>query len=334
MAGPWRDIPYNLNAKRVWIAGHTGMVGSALYWRLQLENCDILTVSHDDLDLRDQAAVRDWGRRNKPDVIIIAAAKVGGIMANATYPASFFYGNIMITTNILHSAYEVGVDRVLNLGSSCIYPKNCGQPIQESALLSGALEETNEAYALAKIAGLKMASYYRAQYGCDFISAMPCNLYGVGDRYDEQQSHVIPAMIMKAHKAKVQNAAELVLWGSGAPMREFLYVDDLADALVLLLQSYNGEAHVNVGSGEEIEIKKLSKIVCEVVGFKGKVVFDNTKPDGARRKVLDNSMLMGVGWKPKMCLKDGISKCYEDYKGRNYGCGSNSENYTGVVGGL
>ncbi len=332
MADVWREPPYDLGGKRVWVAGHSGMVGSTLCRRLQLENCEILTVSHDDLDLRDQSAVRDWMAENNPDVVIIAAAKVGGIMANVTQPAEFFYDNIMIATNIMHSAYEVGVDRLLFLGSSCIYPKECVQPIQEGTLLSGALEPTNEAYALAKIAGLKMASYYRVQYGCDFISAMPCNLYGVGDTYHEEHSHVIPAMIMKAHDAKINDLPELVLWGSGAPQREFLYVDDLADALILLLQKYQGASHVNIGSSQEVTIKNLSRIICEVVAYKGRVVFDRTKPDGMMRKVLDNSMLMGVGWKPKMCLKDGVMNCYEDYRRRCYGGEGNSKNYASDIG--
>lgn len=333
MVSDWRDIPYDLSGKRVWVAGDSGMVGASLCRRLQSEQCQILTVSHDDLDLRDQAAVRGWVLQHKPDVVVIAAARVGGIMANATQPATFFYDNIMIATNIMHSAYEAGVDRLLFLGSSCIYPKECAQPIAEDALLSGGLEPTNEAYALAKIAGLKMAAYYRTQYGCDFISAMPCNLYGVGDRYDAEQSHVIPAMIMKAHDAKVNNLPELVLWGSGAPMREFLYVDELADALVLLLQKYKGESHVNIGSGQEVTIKNLSNIICEAVGYKGKIIFDHTKPDGMFRKILDNSMLLGVGWKSEMCLKDGIVKCYEDYKGRYYGCENDSNNYASRIGG-
>lgn len=316
MSKDWLETPYDLSGKRVWVAGHAGMVGAALCRRLVREACAVLTVSHADLDLRDQAAVKNWMALHKPDVIIIAAAKVGGIMANISAPATFFYDNIMMATNIMHSAYEIGVDRLLFLGSSCIYPREAAQPIKEEALLTGALEPTNEAYALAKIAGVKMAAYYRAQYGCDFIAAMPCNLYGLGDSYDENQSHVMPAMIMKAHKAKVEDLAELYLWGSGNPRREFLYVDDLAEAIILLLQKYAGFNHINIGSGEEITIKYLSKIIGEVVGYKGKIVFDPQKPDGMPRKLLDNRILSDVGWKSKMCLKDGIVKCYEDFMGR------------------
>lgn len=316
MPDAWLDQPYNLSRKRVWVAGHKGMVGAALCRRLECENVELLTVAKGDLDLCDQAAVNAWMSEQKPQAVVIAAAKVGGIYANATQPAEFFYTNMMIAANVMHAAYNNNVERLLYLGSSCIYPRDCELPMREDALLSGALEPTNEAYALAKIGGLKMAQYYRKQYGCDFISAMPCNLYGVGDSYHEEFSHVIASIIMKANKAKREGLPELVLWGSGKAMREFLYVDDLADALVLLLQKYSGNAHVNVGSGDEFTIKKLSEIICERVGYTGKIVFDTSKPDGVPRKVLDNSMLSGVGWHPEMCLKDGVNKCCEDYEGR------------------
>ncbi len=309
----WLETPFSLVDKRIWVAGHAGMVGAALLRRLSRENCEVLTVSHDALDLRDQGAVKGWIAANKPDVIIVAAAKVGGILANSQNPAEFFYDNIMISTNIIHAAYEAGVAKLLFLGSSCIYPRECAQPIKESALLSGELEPTNEAYALAKIGGLKMASYYRAQYGCDFISAMPCNLYGVGDIYDEQNSHVIPALIMKAHKAKMRGDSVLHVWGSGEVFREFLYVDDLVDGLLILLQNYSSADHVNIGSGQEVSIKELVKIICDVVGYSGDVVFDKSKPDGALRKLLDNSQIFESCWSPSFALKDGIANSYKDY---------------------
>lgn len=309
----WLDIPRSLSGKRIWVAGHNGLVGSALLRRLERESCEVLTVERADLDLCRQADVEDWVAAQKPDIIVIAAAKVGGIGANSKYPAKFYYENTMIATNIMHSAHLMGVERLLFLGSSCIYPRDCVQPIDESALLSGALEPTNEAYALAKIGGLKMAQYYRKEYGCDFISAMPCNLYGVGDYYDEHNSHVIPALIMKAHKAKIQNAENLRVWGSGMPLREFLYVDDLVDALVLLLQKYNGSRHINIGSGVETEIKNLVRCVCEVVEYKGKIIFDELKPDGVPRKILDSYQLFEIGWKPEIWLKDGIRKCHDDF---------------------
>lgn len=311
----WLPEPHDLRKKRIWVAGHNGMVGQALLRRLAHEGCDILTVSRDDLDCCHQGAVQDWMQQNRPDMIILAAAKVGGIGANNDHPAEFFYDNMMISTNVIHSAYEAGVDRLLFLGSSCIYPRECGQPITEDMLLTGALEPTNEAYALAKIGGLKMAQYYRRQYGCDFISAMPCNLYGVGDRYDVHGSHVIPALIMKAHAAKDSNAP-LHVWGSGSARREFLYVDDLADSLVMLLKSYNGAEHINIGSGEEVQIKDVVYMVRDVVGHTGDVIFDVSKPDGTPRKVMDKSKVAEAGWMPKMSLRDGIQKAYMDYIAR------------------
>ena len=313
MSEGWLDTPFSLVGKRIWVAGHCGMIGEALLRRLEQEDCELLTVTHSKLDLRNQAAVNSWITKNRPDVIVIAAAKVGGIMANSENPAVFFYDNIMIATNIIHSAYEAGVSKLLFLGSSCIYPRECTQPIKEDDLLSGILEPTNEAYALAKIGGLKMASYYRSQYGCDFISAMPCNIYGARDNYDEQNSHVIPALIMKAHKAKVRGDASLMVWGSGEPLREFLYVDDLVEALVLLLQKYSHSMHVNVGSGYEIEIKNLINIVCDVVDYNGEIIFDVSKPDGVPRKLLDSSLLSKSKWQPAISLKDGIRKSYSCY---------------------
>lgn len=314
---------YSLDNKRIWVAGHTGMVGSALMRRLSKEPCEILTATHAELDLRQQADVKAWVGDNKPDVVILAAARVGGIMANVNSPAEFFYDNMMVAANVVHSAYEAGVEKLLFLGSSCIYPRECEQPIKEEALLSGPLEPTNEAYALAKISGLKMAAYYREQYGCDFISAMPCNLFGQGDTYDEQNSHVIPALIMKAHKARQESAEELVLWGTGNPMREFLIVDDLADGLLYLLQHYSGAEHVNIGTGYDITITDLAELVCKRIGYEGAIRFDCTKPDGALIKRLDVSMMQKVGWNPPglelsgydyvTYLRQGIYSSYSDF---------------------
>ncbi len=289
------------------------MVGSAVVRALEKFSCEVLTAT---IDLRVQKDVQDWIATHSPDVIVLAAARVGGIGANAAQPAEFFYDNMMISSNVVHAAYEYKVSRLLFLGSSCIYPRECVQPITEDALLSGALEPTNEAYALAKIGGMKMVEYYRRQYGCDYISAMPCNLYGVGDRYDELRSHVIPALIMRAHAAKVRGESVLEIWGSGKPMREFLYVSDLADALVILLQHYSADQHINVGSGYEISIRELSKIISEVIGFKGEIVFNNSKPDGTMRKVLDNSLIENLGWSAKTSLKEGIEACYADFLSR------------------
>ncbi len=304
---------YDLSGKRVWVAGHQGMVGLALMRRLAHEECELLTVDRSDLDLRRQSDVEQWLECNKPDVIIIAAAHVGGILANSKNPAPFFYNNIMIAANIMHAAYINGVDRLIFLGSSCIYPRDCEQPIVEESLLSSALEPTNEAYALAKIGGLKMAEYYNNQYGCDFFSAMPCNLYGVGDRYDEVRSHVIPALIMKIYKAKMRGEGEVSIWGSGTPLREFLYVDDLADALILMLRKSEGANHINIGSGAEISIYNLAKIICSVVGYEGCLTFDSAKPDGAMRKCLDNRKIKELGWSASVSLEDGIRRSYADF---------------------
>lgn len=299
------------------------MVGQALMRRLAFERCDILTINHADLDCRDQAAVNDWMGANKPDVIYIAAARVGGIMDNANHPAEFFYDNMMIAANIMHAAYLNGAERVIFLGSSCIYPKHAVQPISENALLSDVLEPTNEAYALAKIGGVKMADYYSRQYGCFFSAAMPCNLFGAGDTYNAQNSHVIPAMIMKAHAAKQAGQGELVLWGTGSPLREFLWVDDLADGLVFMTIYGEAPAMVNIGTGHEVTIKDLANMICEIVGYTGKVVFDETKPDGTPRKVMDISQMQSLGWEaPNLLavnydydsyLRDKISLSYQDY---------------------
>lgn len=313
MADGWLETPYNLAGKRVWVAGASGMVGSAVCRRLASENCEILTVPRSDLDLTRQADVERWMAENRPDVVILAAAKVGGIGANAAYPADFLYDNLMIEANVIHGAYKYGVEKLLFLGSSCIYPKEAVQPISEDALLSGPLEPTNEAYAVAKIAGIKLCQAYRAQKGCDFISAMPCNLYGPGDTYDLENSHVIPALIMKAMAAKEAGAEELVVWGSGKPLREFLYVDDLADALVFLLNYYSGLTQVNVGSGEEVSIAELAQMICEAAGFEGQLVFDESKPDGTMRKVMDSSALQKADWYALTPLNKGIKSTVNNY---------------------
>lgn len=308
----WLEAPYPLKGKRIWIAGHNGMVGAALLRKLP----DALTVNKNDLDLRNQASTHRWMRENKPDAIILAAAKVGGILANNTQPADFLYDNLMIEANIIHAAYEIGVEKLLFLGSSCTYPKEATQPIKESALLSGPLEPTNEAYALAKISGIKMCEAYRKQYGCDFISAMPCNLYGPGDHFDEQNSHVIPALMMKAHKAKMMGTETLEIWGSGKPLREFLYGDDLAEALVFLLQHYSGALPVNIGSGEEITISTLARMITDIVGFKGELVYDTAKPDGPKRKIMDSSRIYNAGWHSSTALKTGLENTYRWYQGQ------------------
>ncbi|HEY5346824.1 MAG TPA: GDP-L-fucose synthase [Rhizomicrobium sp.] len=301
---------YPLTGKRVWVAGHRGMVGAAIVRRLASEACKILTTDRKTLDLRSQKDVEEWMVREKPQAIFLAAAKVGGILANDTHPAEFLYDNLVIETNIIEAARRAGVEKLLFLGSSCIYPKFASQPMTEDALLTGALEPTNEAYAIAKIAGLKLAEAYRRQYGCDFISAMPTNLYGPGDNFDLQSSHVLPALIRKAHEAKKSGAAALTIWGSGSPRREFLHVDDCADALVHLMKNYSGALHVNVGTGEDISVLDLARLTAEIVGFEGEIARDATKPDGTPRKLLDIGKLNGLGWKPRIGLREGIAVTY------------------------
>ncbi|MGB3846638.1 MAG: GDP-L-fucose synthase [Sphingopyxis sp.] len=301
----------NLENKRVWVAGHRGMVGSALVRRLAAENCEILTAGRDTLDLLDQAAVRAWVAQERPDAIFLAAAKVGGILANDSFPADFLYQNLVIETNIIDAAHRADVAKLCFLGSSCIYPKFAEQPIVEDALLTGPLEPTNEWYAIAKIAGIKLAQAYRRQYGRDYISAMPTNLYGPGDNFDLQSSHVLPALMRKAHEAKVGGARTMTLWGSGTPMREFLHVDDCADACVFLMKNYSGADHVNVGSGTDIAIADLARLVCEVVGADVEIVLDTSKPDGTPRKLMSNARLAGMGWTPGIALRDGIAATYD-----------------------
>ena len=314
MADGFLGASYSLNNKRIWVAGHRGMVGGALVRRLESEQCEILTC---DFDLRRQAKVEDWLAVNKPDVIVIAAAKVGGILANRDQPAEFLYDNLMIEANIIHAAAQVGVEKLLFLGSSCIYPKNAAQPIREEALLTGPLEETNEAYSVAKIAGVKLCQAYRKQHGCDFISVMPCNLYGPSDRFDEHALHVIPALMMKMDERK-DGGEPFQVWGSGRPLREFLYVEDLAEALVFLLQNYSGEAPVNVGSGEEISIADLAHMMAAVTGYQHDITFDPSKPDGVMRKILDSSRIRDAGWAPKTDLRSGLEQTYRWYKGQEH----------------
>jgi GDP-L-fucose synthase len=305
------DMLYPLAGKRVWVAGHRGMVGAALVRRLAQEDCEIITAGRDTVDLTRQAEVEAWLAETRPQAVLLAAAKVGGILANATYPAAFLYENLAIETNIIHASHQLGVEKLLFLGSSCIYPKFAAQPITEDALLTGALEPTNEWYAIAKIAGLKLTEAYRKQHGADFISAMPTNLYGPGDNFDLTSSHVLPALIRKAHEAKLSGATELAIWGSGTPRREFLHVDDAADALVFLLKSYSGDQHVNVGSGTDVTILELAETVARVVGFTGRIVLDTSKPDGTPRKLMSGDKLARLGWQPRIELESGIRATYD-----------------------
>ncbi len=308
------NVIFPLAGKRVWVAGHRGMVGSAIMRRLASEGCEILTAGRDVLDLERQSAVEAWIAQEKPDAIFMAAAKVGGILANDTYPADFLYNNLVIETNIVDAAWRSGVGKVLFLGSSCIYPKFAPQPIMEDALLTGPLEPTNEWYAIAKIAGIKLAQAYRKQHGCDFISAMPTNLYGQGDNYDLNSSHVVPALIRKAHEAKLTGADKITIWGTGTPRREFLNADDCADACVFLMKTYSEFEHVNVGSGEDVTILELAQLVCQVVGFGGEIITDTSKPDGTPRKLMSADKLQGMGWTPRIALADGIAAAYDSWK--------------------
>ena len=301
---------YSLEGKRVWVAGHRGMVGSGIVRRLATEGAEVVTVSRDQVDLRNQAQVFDWVEQAKPQAVFLAAAKVGGILANDTRPAEFLYDNLMIEANIIEASHRVEVEKLLFLGSSCIYPKFAPQPMTEDALLTGPLEPTNEWYAIAKIAGIKLAQAYRRQYGCDYVSAMPTNLYGPGDNFDLQSSHVLPALIRKAHEAARRKDGEITIWGTGSPRREFLHVDDCADACVHLMKSYSDAEHVNVGSGEDITILDLTRLVCEVVGFEGEILRDPTKPDGTPRKLMSGEKLKGLGWTPSISLRRGIERTY------------------------
>jgi GDP-L-fucose synthase len=306
------DPACTLQGKRVWVAGHRGMVGAALVRRLAREGCELVAAERRDVDLTRQAEVEAWMDDVRPQAVFLAAAKVGGILANDSQPAEFLYDNLMIEANVIHAAWKTGVEKLLFLGSSCIYPRDAPQPIREKALLSGPLEPTNEWYAVAKIAGIKVCQAYQRQYGCDFISAMPTNLYGPGDTYDLDRSHVIPALLMKAHAAKREGRKDLEIWGSGTPRREFLHVDDCADALVHLMKWWSAEGPVNVGCGEDISIAELARLVMSIVGLEGDLVFDRSKPDGTPRKLLDVSVLRELGWSPSIPLKDGLMRVLDD----------------------
>ena len=301
---------FDLENKRIFIAGHRGMVGSAVLRRLENENCEILTASRQELDLTDASATKDWMQKNQPDALIMAAARVGGIVANDTYPVNFLHENLAIQNSVFAAAHHANVKRLIFLGSSCIYPKHADQPIKESALLSGFLEPTNEAYAIAKIAGLKLVQAYRKQFGHDWISAMPTNLYGPGDNYHPENSHVLPALLRKFHEAKKAGAHSITVWGTGTPLREFMHSDDLADALIFILKNYSDIEHINVGSGQEVSIRELAEIVAEVVGGDVKIDFDTSKPDGTPRKLMDSRKLSALGWKAQTALRDGIEETY------------------------
>jgi GDP-L-fucose synthase len=302
-----------LNSK-IYVAGHRGMVGSAIIRDLKSKGFEnIITRTSKELDLRNQAAVNIFFKEEKPAYVFLAAAKVGGIQANNTFRADFLYDNLMIQANIIHAAATEKVTKLMFLGSSCIYPKMAPQPLKEEYLLTGSLEQTNEPYAIAKIAGIKLCEYYRSQYGCNFISVMPTNLYGVGDNYDLNNSHVLPALIRKMHEAKINNADEVVVWGTGTPKREFLYAYDLAEACTYLMDNYNEKELINIGTGEDLSIKELAMLVRDIIGFKGPLVFDETKPDGTPRKLMDVSKVHSRGWKHKIDLKQGIHMAYQDF---------------------
>jgi GDP-L-fucose synthase len=310
---------YPLAGKRIYVAGHRGMVGSAVVRRLERESCEVVTVDRHTVDVRNQAQVQKWMRSSRPQVVLIAAATVGGILANDTRPAEFLYDNLMIEGNLIEAARQAGVEKLLFLGSSCIYPRLAPQPMREEALLAGPLEPTNEWYAVAKIAGLKLCAAYRRQYGCDYISAQPTNLFGPGDNFNLLSSHVIPALIAKMHEAKEANAKTVELWGTGKPTREFLHVDDLADALIFLLERYSEEIHINVGTGEEVTIGQLAETIRAVVGFRGSFNYAVDKPDGMPRKLLDVTRLSHLGWRASKSLKEGLEEAYcwyVDHRGR------------------
>lgn len=304
-----------MNAQdKIYVAGHNGMVGSAILRKLKQEGFSNLVVrSSKELDLRNQQAVNDFFALEKPDFVFLAAAKVGGILANNTYRAEFIYENIMIESNVIHASYLNGVKKLMFLGSSCIYPKLAPQPLKEEYLLTGLLEETNEPYAIAKIAGIKMCDAYRSQYGCNFISAMPTNLYGPNDNYDLQKSHVLPALIRKIHEAKLNNSPSVTIWGTGKPKREFLHTDDLAEACLFLMQHYNEAGLVNIGVGKDVEIKELALMIKEIIGYQGNIEHDLTKPDGTPRKLMDVSKINKLGWKARIDLRTGIESVYREY---------------------
>ncbi|MBH5399908.1 GDP-L-fucose synthase [Bradyrhizobium sp. CNPSo 4010] len=302
-----------MKGKSVYVAGHRGMVGAALVRRLAREDVRLVTTTRSELDLRDQAAVFSWFAKARPQVVFLAAAKVGGIVANNTLRAEFIYDNIAIAINVIQAAHQNGAAKLMFLGSSCIYPKLAPQPLREDSMLTGPLEPTNEPYAIAKIAGIKMVEAYRAQYGSDFISVMPTNLYGPGDNYHLEYSHVVAALIRRFHEAKIAGAKSVVVWGTGTPRREFLYVDDMADACVHLMKTYTGAELINIGNGEDITIAEFARVVAEVIGYRGEITFDTSRPDGTPRKVLDVNRLARLGWRATTSLRDGLRRTYEDY---------------------
>ncbi|BBK34211.1 GDP-L-fucose synthase [Stella humosa] len=307
------ELPYRLAGRRVWVAGHRGMVGSALVRRLQGTGCEVLTVGRDTLDLRRQEPVERWLAETRPDAVILAAGTVGGILANDSRPVDFLYDNIAIAQNVVDASWRAGVTKLLSLGSTCIYPRTAPVPTREDALLTGPLEPTNEWYAIAKIAGIKLCQAYRRQHGCDFISAMPTNLYGPGDNFDLASSHVVPAL-MRKFAAAAEHGGPVEIWGSGRPRREFLHVDDCADACIHLLQHYSDDSHVNVGTGSDISIGELAGIIAEVVGYRGELRFDASKPDGAPHRRLDSSLLAGLGWQPRYDLRRGLVETYDWFR--------------------
>jgi GDP-L-fucose synthase len=307
------STPFELKGKTVFVAGHRGMVGSALVRRLAQEDVKLLTVPRRELDLRDQKAVFDWFTENAPQVVFLAAAKVGGIIANDTLRAEFLYDNLAIATSVIHAAHVNRTEKLMFLGSSCIYPKLAPQPLREDSMLTGPLEPTNEPYAIAKIAGIKIAEAYRTQYGCDFINVMPTNLYGPGDNYHPEYSHVVAALIRRFHEAKLSSAPDVVVWGTGMPRREFLYVDDMADACVHLMKTYSGIDMVNIGTGEDITIAEFARLVASIVGYTGAISYDTSRPDGTPQKLLDVSRLTKLGWRARTSLEDGLRLAYQAY---------------------
>ena len=305
--------PFELKGKRVFVAGHRGMVGGALVRRLESEGVELLTAARAEVDLRDQAQVAGWFSKQRPQAVFLAAAKVGGIVANNTLRAEFIYDNLIMATNVIHAAHQNGVEKLMFLGSSCIYPKFAPQPLREDSILTGPLEETNEPYAIAKIAGIKLVEAYRSQYGSDFINVMPTNLYGPGDNYHPEYSHVVAALIRRFHEAKISGASDVVVWGTGTPRREFLYVDDLADACIHLMKTYSSDELVNIGTGEDITIAEFARVVAGVVGYTGTISYDSARPDGTPQKLLDVERLAKLGWRASTALNDGIKLAYQAY---------------------
>ena len=307
------EMPFEIAGKRSFVAGHRGLLGSAIVGRLASEQCVLLTADRTEVDLTRQAEVESWFRRRKPDLVFVSAAKVGGILANDSYPADFIYENLMIEANIINAAFQVGVEKLMLIGSTCIYPKLARQPIAETELLAGPLEPTNEAYAIAKIAGLKMCQAYRKQHGADFISCMPTNLYGANDNFDLSSSHVLPAFVRKVHDAKTGKSPSITIWGSGTPKREFLHADDCADAIVFLMKNYSGPIPINIGSGREVSILDLAKLIARLAEYRGEITLDGTKPDGVQRKFADTTLIRKLGWRPTISLEEGIRRTLDAY---------------------